>query len=200
MPVSETFPPKAPVRRRKDRRGPASHLIRGAVPAVLLSLALGACAESERVYPYKDPLRGPVPYSTSDRAREDKVFGRDGINIFGGDEEETPTGAGIAVNAYLWRASLDTLSFMPLASADPFGGVIITDWYAAPEAQNERMKANIFILDRRLRADGLRVALFRQVRDQNGDWVNAPVSDAATRRLEDTILTRARQLRLDDIG
>ncbi|MDX5361178.1 MAG: DUF3576 domain-containing protein [Alphaproteobacteria bacterium] len=198
MSVNDLHP--TPMRRSRTPYRPGARLIRGVVATVALSAVLAACGESERVYPYKDPLRGPVPYSTNDRAREDKVFGRDGLNIFGGDEEQAPTGTGIAVNAYLWRASLDTLSFMPLASADPFGGVIITDWYAAPEAQNERMKANVFILDRRLRADGLRVALFRQVRGENGEWVNAPVSDAATKRLEDTILTRARQLRLDDVG
>ncbi|MGB8601434.1 MAG: DUF3576 domain-containing protein [Rhizomicrobium sp.] len=101
----------------------------------------------------------------------------------------------LGVNSYLWHASLDTLSFMPLQSADPFGGVIITDWYAAPQAQDERMKVTVYILDRKLRADGLKVAVFRQTR-QNGTWVDATVAADTANKLTDAILTRARELRL----
>src|SRR5580698_1064759 len=81
----------------------------------------------------------------------------------------------LGVNSYLWHASLDTLGFMPLASADPYGGVIITDWYSAPATPDERMKLTIYILDRRLRADGLRVAVFRQTR-AGGVWADAQVN------------------------
>ncbi|MBS0469923.1 MAG: DUF3576 domain-containing protein [Proteobacteria bacterium] len=101
----------------------------------------------------------------------------------------------LGVNSYLWHASLDTLSFIPLASADPFGGVIITDWYTAPQAPNERMKVTIYILDRALRADGLKVAVFRQTKTDTG-WSDATVSNDTATRLEDAILTRARELRL----
>ena len=82
----------------------------------------------------------------------------------------------LGVNSYLWHATLDTLSFIPLASADPFGGVIITEWYSAPEAPNERMKVTVYILDRALRADGLKVAVFRQTKDATGVWADAPVA------------------------
>jgi hypothetical protein len=101
----------------------------------------------------------------------------------------------LGVNSYLWHATLDTLSFMPLASADPFGGVIITDWYSAPQDPNERMKITIYILDRRLRADGLKIAVFRQTRSTDG-WVDAQVNPDTATKLEDAILTRARELRL----
>jgi len=101
----------------------------------------------------------------------------------------------LGVNSYLWHATLDTLAFMPLASADPYGGVIITDWYSAPQNPDERMKLTIYILDRRLRADGIRVAVFRQTRSQSG-WVDAQVNPDTATKLEDAILTRARELRL----
>jgi hypothetical protein len=101
----------------------------------------------------------------------------------------------LGVNSYLWHASLDTLGFMPLASADPYGGVIITDWYSAPATPDERMKLTIYILDRRLRADGLRVAVFRQTR-AGGVWADAQVNPQTAAKLEDAILTRARELRL----
>jgi hypothetical protein len=101
----------------------------------------------------------------------------------------------LGVNSYLWHASLDTLSFMPLASADPFGGVIITEWYSPPQAEDERLKVMVYILDRRLRADGLKVAVFRQVR-QNGGWNDAQVGTDTSTKLTDAILTRARELRL----
>ena len=101
---------------------------------------------------------------------------------------------GLGVNAFLWRGALDTLSFMPLASADPFGGVIITDWYAPPAAPGERFKANAYILGRQLRADGLKVSIFRQV-EQGGTWVDAAVAPGTTAEIENKILAKARELR-----
>ena len=101
----------------------------------------------------------------------------------------------MGVNAFLWRASLDTLSFMPVASADPFGGVIITDWYTPPESPEDRFKMNVYILGRQLRADGVRVAVFRQSRD-GGGWVDSAVEPRTATNIENQILTRARQLRV----
>jgi len=101
----------------------------------------------------------------------------------------------LGVNQYLWHASLEALRFMPLQSADPFGGVIITDWYSAPELPNERMRVTVYILDRNLRADGLKVAVFRQTHSADG-WVDAQVSAETATKLEDAILTKARELRL----
>ncbi|MBN8829792.1 MAG: DUF3576 domain-containing protein [Sphingomonadales bacterium] len=100
----------------------------------------------------------------------------------------------IGVNGYLWRASLDTVSFMPLLQTDSNGGIIITDWYINPGAQGERMKLTVTILDQDLRADALRVAASRQTL-QNGQWIDAPVQAATTQKLEEIILTRARDLR-----
>jgi hypothetical protein len=100
----------------------------------------------------------------------------------------------IGVNAYLWRASLDTLSFMPMVQTDSNGGVIVTDWYANPNTPNERMKLTVSILDQDLRADALRVAASRQV-NQGGQWVDAPVAAATVQKLEEVILTKARDLR-----
>jgi len=100
----------------------------------------------------------------------------------------------IGVNAYLWRASLDTLSFMPMVQTDSNGGVIVTDWYANPNSPNERMKLTVSILDQDLRADALRIAASRQV-SQGGQWVDAPVQAATVQKLEEIILTKARDLR-----
>ncbi len=107
--------------------------------------------------------------------------------------------AQIGVNSFLWRASLDTLSFMPLAQADAFGGVITTDWYANPEAPRERFKATVYILDTRLRADGLKVSINRQTLTANG-WSDAPASPDMAIQIENRILVRARELRLSTQG
>ncbi|HEX7885634.1 MAG TPA: DUF3576 domain-containing protein [Phenylobacterium sp.] len=107
--------------------------------------------------------------------------------------------AAIGVNGYLWRATLDTLSFMPLASADPYGGVIVTDWYTNPEKPDERFKCTVYILDSRLRADGLNVAVFKQQRDASGSWIDQPTAGQTETDIENSILTRARQLRLSNI-
>lgn len=100
----------------------------------------------------------------------------------------------IGVNSYLWRATLDTLSFMPLLQTDSNGGVIVTDWFVNPASPAERTKVTVSILDQDLRADALRVAVLRQI-NQNGQWVEAPVRAATAQKLEDIILTRARDLR-----
>jgi hypothetical protein len=107
--------------------------------------------------------------------------------------------AGIGVNSYLWRASLDTVAFMPLASADPYGGVIITDWYTNPEKPDERFKITIYILDTRLRADGLTVTVFKQVKAADGVWTDTSTSNQTQVDFENAILTKARQLRLSNI-
>ena len=100
----------------------------------------------------------------------------------------------IGVNAYLWRATLESLSFMPLVQTDSNGGVIVTDWYTNPRNPGERMKFTVSILDQDLRADALRIAASRQVA-QGGNWIDAPVQAATVQKLEDTILTKARDLR-----
>lgn len=106
------------------------------------------------------------------------------------------SGENITVNSYLWRASLDTISFLPLSTADPFGGVIITDWYTPPEAPQERFKMSVYIMGRELRADGVKVAVFHQRANGTGDWVASALATETATNLENQILTRARQLRL----
>lgn len=154
-----------------------------------ISLVVAGCATKPvQPWEYNDP-RYTGPGSSS-------MFGDNGIVLFGGDKTKSQqdTGGALGVNAYLWRAALDTLSFMPLASADPFGGVIITDWYQPPSAIGERFKATAYIMGRQLRTDGVRVAIFRQVQ-QDGQWVDAPVSEATTGDIENKVLARARELR-----
>ncbi|MBJ7525764.1 MAG: DUF3576 domain-containing protein, partial [Sphingomonadaceae bacterium] len=104
----------------------------------------------------------------------------------------------IGVNSYLWRASLDALSFMPLVQTDSSGGVIVTDWYVNPQSPGERVKLTVSILDQDLRADALRVAGSREV-SQNGQWVAAPLRAATVQKLEAVILTKARDLRRSSI-
>ena len=123
-------------------------------------------------------------------------FGGGGPRAVSAGDGQSPS---IGVNGYLWRATLDTLSFMPLASADPYGGVIITDWYTNPEKPDERFKCTVYILDSRLRADGLNVAVFKQNRDAQGSWIDAPSAGQTETDIENAILTRARQLRLSNI-
>ena len=131
----------------------------------------------------------------------DRPFGPTVGDVFGsGRSAPRDAQAGIGVNAYLWRATLDTLSFMPLASADPWGGVINYDWYTNPQTPNERFKATVFILDTRLRADALNVTVTKEVRDATGGWTGAPVAAQTETDLENAILTKARQLNLQNAG
>lgn len=103
--------------------------------------------------------------------------------------------SGIGVNTYLWKASLEAISFMPKRSADPFGGVLITEWYAYPETPHERLRVEILILGRTLRSDAVKVALFRQIQTKKG-WVDAAVAPETIQDFEETILTRAREIKI----
>jgi hypothetical protein len=159
-------------------------LFKGAL-FMVAALALSACSM----------FRGDDSAAGQSRADDNRSGG---VSILGGGGGGGSQ-AGIGVNSYLWRASLDTLNFMPLASADPFGGVIITDWYSDPSTPNERFKATVYILDTRLRADALNVSIFRQSQ-VNGAWTDATVDPETEIQIENAILTRARQLRLSTGG
>ena len=160
------------------------------------AVAVAACSgKTEYNYPDQKPGQRIDPVGSN--KQYDGLLGQDGFMIFGRKPAEDQGGGGIGVNSYLWRASLDSISFMPLASADPFSGVIITDWYSPPETPDERFKLNIYILGRQLRADGIKAAVFRQRRDPGGDWLDAAVEPKTATELENAILTRARQMRID---
>ncbi len=166
------------------------------LPAVLLGLltvGVSACGSSgvESDSSYKDPEREKLYKNGSVLSDQG---GADLLNL--GGDDKGPEAAGIGVNGFLWRATLDTVSFMPIVSADPFGGVIITDWYSPPEKPGERVRLNIYIRDRDLRADGVKVSVFRQVKGSGGNWTEAPVAAVTESSLENTILTKARQIRL----
>jgi hypothetical protein len=161
-------------------------------------IALTACSSNlgtESSFPESGPLGSVYP---DGRPKErDTIFGQGGI--LGGEKslkDGEGGGGGIGVNSYLWRASLDTLSFMPLSSADPFGGVIITDWYTPVESPGERFKVTVYILDRRLRADGIRVSAFKQNLDSTNNWIPVELTPKTITNLENSILRRARELRI----
>ncbi|MBT4489399.1 MAG: DUF3576 domain-containing protein [Rhodospirillaceae bacterium] len=181
--------------RRRYRLGRRVAVCLGAV------LVLTACgiADPNQSYPRTEG-RTNDPNPSGER---ETVFGPGGLSIFGSDKSDKGGGggggSGIGINSFLWRASLDTLSFMPLNSADPFGGVIITDWYSTPENPEERFKMTIYILDRRLRADGIKVAVFKQTLGKAQQWLSADVAGDTAIQLENAILIRARQLRLDTL-
>lgn len=137
----------------------------------------------------------PMNREDSIRASRGKITSEGGFNLFGGEDKESSSGGVIGVNSYLWRATLDTISFMPLTSADPFGGTIITDWYEDPKTPGERFKVNALILDKTLRADGVRIQVFKQ-KQLKGSWRDQAVDGKLARALEDTILTRARELKV----
>ena len=161
------------------------------IVATVLLVSLTACEGIKSEGPDSDG------FEDKEAKRAGKLFGE--INLLGGGSDE-PTNSGIGVNAFLWRASLDTLSFLPLSSADPFGGVIITDWYAPPESPQERFKVTVFILGRELRSDGVRVSVFRQKRDNGAGWLDANTGKNTSTNLENAILTRARELRISQPG
>jgi hypothetical protein len=181
-----------------------SFLFRFVLVGLVLSVA--ACGGDPSAIKERDLDQGR---STKDAASQGlggqsretgSLFGPGGL-LGSKSDRKSDNGSGVAVNAFLWRASLDTINFIPLVSADPFGGVIITDWYTPSETPNERMKVQVTILDRQLRADGVRVAVFKQqMNPKGGGWVDAQVDPHTNTDIENAILTRARQLRIAQGG
>ena len=147
-------------------------------------------------------VRGKMVVAATALALGGLVLAGCGSLPFVGDRQAPRANAqqGIGVNGYLWRSTLDTLSFMPLLTADPWGGVINYDWYINPQTPNERFKATVFILDTRLRADALNVTVTKEVKDASGAWTGAPVAAQTEADLENAILTKARQLNLSNAG
>lgn len=161
------------------------------------SFLFSSCGTQDIEYNYPRRSAGGVPTYEKEKAG---IFGEGGLTIFDseGDSSNKNSGgsSGIGVNSFLWRASLDTVAFMPLVSADPFGGVILTDWYGPPDSVNERYKITLFILGTALRADGIRAQVFKQERSAGKGWKDVRPDETLDRELEDAILTRARQLRI----
>ncbi len=176
-----------------------SGTIRKVLAAACVALMVAACGPSDSSFPTTTGQRGPTNPNPDPNAERESIFGEDGLVLFGGSGGDGANGGGgIGVNSFLWRASLDTVSFVPLASADPFGGVIITEWYSDPTAPTERFKLTVYILDKRLRADGLKVAVFRQER-AGDEWRDAGANAATSVQLENAILMRARELRVNTL-
>ena len=169
----------------------------GFLAAAGVCLTVLAACGSIPVTPVSNATNGQYDVSGLQNHMSGNLNGDDALFTFGRgapkDDGSGGGGTGLGVNAYLWRGALETLSFMPLASADPFGGVIITDWYQPPAATGERFKATAYILGRQLRADGVRVTVFRQVQ-QGGVWVDAPVAGNTATDIENKVLARAREL------
>jgi hypothetical protein len=169
----------------------------------LIALSIASCGDPDAVTekrsgPSGDRNRRDATTGLGGRNREEgSLFGPGGLFGSKAEKADPNQGTGVAVNAFLWRASLDTINFIPLVSADPFGGVIITDWYTPAESPSERMKVQVTILDRELRADGVRVSVFKQTQSaKGGGWVDAQVDQRTNTDIENAILTRARQLRI----
>ncbi|MEA2737639.1 MAG: hypothetical protein QOH05_946 [Acetobacteraceae bacterium] len=183
---------------------PTTFCVRLLPAAMVAVLAVAGCS-SDAVKPNPTPpdFMGLGSGSAGD-ASVSRIGGNDSGTIFGigkgpKDKDQSAgagggAGSGIGVNAFLWRGALDTIAFMPLASADPFGGVIITDWYTPPGTSGERFKATVYILSRDLRSDGIRVNIYRQVL-QNGQWMDATVADSTVGDIENKVLARARHMR-----
>jgi len=170
---------------------------RTALAVLALMTLLSACSF------FKPDSDTSYPKTEEDRRRErnGKLSGDEGLTVGGPADKDKETGKNpLGVNSFLWRATLDTLAFLPVTSADPFGGVVLTDWYEDPDAKGERFKVNALILDRQLRADSLKISVFRQKKDKNGQWVDTASDPAVRRKLEDTVLTRAREQRVAQLG
>ena len=166
---------------------------------VLFALGAAGCSSTHSEAKYPGSNRDEQTNANDIYSQPDTILGKGG-GIFGamGKKDDSNSG-GIGVNSFLWRASLDTVAFMPLASADPFGGVTLTDWYSPPETPGDRFKMNVLILGKQLRSDGVQVKVFKQSQ-KGGTWHDVATPADMGRKVEDSILTRARQMRVAAMG
>lgn len=157
----------------------------------LFLIALGGCSGNH------EPPSSSAPKTKMEREieKDGLLFGEPILQTNSSKKSDTTQ---IGVNTYLWRGTLDVLSFLPLKTVDPYGGLILTNWYTSLQTPNERIKVNVVILSKQLRADGLKVSVFQQIHDPLKGWQDVPVSQETQDKLEETILTRARQLRIQE--
>ena len=159
------------------------------IALVLANLLLAGCSNFSPAPPQED--EGPVSFLTGKPG---------GVKLSDLGDLNKSSNGGIPVNAILWRASLEIVSLMPIADVDTFGGTIITNWYSLPEKQNERIKLTVFVLDRELRSDAIRVTVYVQTRSgTDGNWSTSFRDEEFSRRLEDLILNRAREIRAESL-
>lgn len=167
------------------------------VPVFFLAAVLGLAAcggiKSDDYYPTDGMGDSDSTIRTEGTPEEGGLFS--GKSFIGNLSGTKAPAARLGVNGFLWRATLDTLSFLPLATADPVGGVVITDWHANPQVPAERFKLTVYILDTRLRADGVKVSVFRQEK-VGSEWQDAVANPATATQLENQILRRARELKV----
>ncbi len=157
-------------------------------------VSVSACSKWEGKAEYPEEIR-PGQYGKPSEKPEG-LFGPEGISF--GNVGEKENESGLKINSYLWRASLDTISFMPLESADPFGGVILTDWYTPNGNSKERYKLNITILSSALKANGIKVSAFKEIKGSSGKWGKTTANNEIATKIENAILTRARELKISE--
>lgn len=164
-------------------------------PIACAALMLAACASDVEDAP--TTVEAPQPQTQSEATQTAQVAAPGG-SVFDwfGPGAPADKRTGVAVNRHLWRASLDALSFAPMEQADPFGGTIKTGWYTPPATPNERLRVAVYILDSRLRADALRVSVFKEVKKPTGDWADSTVDPETVTKLENLILNKARDLKI----
>lgn len=157
-----------------------------------------------------DIVRAPAPEDlvlkrererreASGSSEDESFVGNIFKDITGLGDKRKSGGGGIGVNTYLWKATLNTLSFMPLVSADPFGGVIITDWYSNSETSKEKFKIVAYILGTELRVDGIKISVFKKIKNENGEWLDTKSSKILQNKVEDAVLTKARKYKIQSI-
>ncbi|MFN7038071.1 MAG: DUF3576 domain-containing protein [Alphaproteobacteria bacterium] len=160
------------------------------VSIIFTAIFVTGCSGSEIKHEY--------PKSAEDIRydRAGSMFGsKDGFKILGNNEKKSTTQS-LNVNIYLWKAALDVVSFMPLASVDSASGIIITDWFEDPNAPKERFKLNIIITGAELKINSIKVTLFKQIMDSKFNWRDAKVNNNVAQEFEDKIITRARQIKI----
>ena len=160
--------------------------------------ALAACSGQHVEHTYQQYNIYGKPVTAAEAKREQENTLSNAMGLFDDSEDKETEKTGLSVNRYLWNATLDTLSFLPLQSTDAFGGVIVTDWGTTPESDG-RIKVTARITSPDLRASSLTVEVYREVLDTNGNWVAASVSDDTVTQLENSILRRARQIRIAEL-
>lgn len=160
-------------------------------------LGLGGCGTN-----FSSPQKQDTPLSRKEERQTNfgKLTDDDFLSFSAGPKKNASERTLGAVNTFLWRGALDSVSFMPLSSADAVGGVIVTDWYISQNQPNERVKMTIHINDRQLRADALQVDVFKQIKNKSGNWINVPTDTETGAQMENIILSKARNLRVKSLN
>jgi hypothetical protein len=158
-----------------------------------LIIILSSCKNNEK----KDGITGNQEKFENPDERARNFADKNPITLFK-DSKDKNTNFEFGTSNVLWRASLKTLDFIPLATVDYSGGIIITDWYSEGKLNKEQIKIQIRFVSTELRSESIQVISYKKICETNNECLNIAGNENFNKEIKDLIINSARQIRIEE--